>query len=50
MKTRVLFSVTIQDFVPKAIAFGHLRGNTRDVLTFGLYNGQMSVLRRSHVC
>ena len=41
MKTRVVFSVTIENFVPKAVAFGHTNGNTRDVLTFGLHDGQM---------
>ncbi|KAJ6579910.1 hypothetical protein B0H10DRAFT_2099315, partial [Mycena sp. CBHHK59/15] len=29
------------NFVPKAIAFGAINGNERDILTFGLYNGHI---------
>jgi hypothetical protein len=41
MKTHIMFSVTIENFFPKAIAFGHAKGNRQDVLAFGLYDGQM---------
>ena len=43
MKTHVIFSITIDNLTPKAIVFGHMSGNARDLLTFNLYNGQMSV-------
>ena len=41
MKPRVIFSVTIKDFLPKAVAFGHTNGDTRDVMAFGLHDGRM---------
>jgi hypothetical protein len=41
MTPRVIFSVTVSDFLPKAIAFGQMSGDARDVLTFGLHDGQM---------
>jgi hypothetical protein len=41
MVPRIVFSVTIDDYVPKAIAFGHMCGDTRAVLAFGLYDGQV---------
>jgi hypothetical protein len=41
MQPRVVFSVTIADFLPKAIAFGHMSGDNKTVIAFGLHDGQM---------
>ncbi|KAJ7037649.1 WD40-repeat-containing domain protein [Mycena alexandri] len=40
-----LFSVTIGDFVPKAIAFGEFRNNEAEIMVFGLYDGRVITLR-----
>ncbi|KAJ7120068.1 WD40-repeat-containing domain protein [Mycena epipterygia] len=40
-----VFSVSVKNFVPKAISFGEYRGNDRDVKVFGLYNGQIHTMR-----
>lgn len=44
MALRVLFSVTVDQEIPKAIAFGQMGGDGRDVVVFGLHNGKMLVL------
>lgn len=41
MGLRVIFSLTINQEIPKAVAFGHIGGDRRDVLVFGLHNGKM---------
>ncbi|KAJ7478959.1 WD40-repeat-containing domain protein, partial [Mycena latifolia] len=41
---RPIFSVSIQDFVPKAIAFGEMKGSTREVMAFGYHDGQILTL------
>jgi indole-3-glycerol phosphate synthase len=41
MGLRVLFSVTVDQEIPKAIAFGQVGENNRDVMVFGLHNGKM---------
>jgi hypothetical protein len=42
MLPRAVFSVTIDNFVPKAIAFSQMcSDDTRAVLVFGLWDGQM---------
>ena len=38
-----MFSVTIGDYVPRAIAFGPLSGENRNILVFGLHNREMCV-------
>lgn len=38
-----VFSVSVKNFLPKAISFGEYKGNDRDVKVFGLHNGQMLV-------
>ena len=43
MTPRIKFSITVADFVPKAIAFGLTSGDTRALLAFGMYDGQMRV-------
>ena len=41
MSLRVVFSLTINQEIPKAVAFGQIRGDMRDVIVFGLHNGKM---------
>jgi hypothetical protein len=41
MDLHVIFSVKIKNFLPKAIAFGHMNGDTRDVLVFGMHDSRM---------
>lgn len=36
-----IFSVTIESFIPKAVAWGDFKNNEREILAFGLYDGQM---------
>lgn len=36
-----VFSVTIEEFVPKAIAFGEFRNSEAEIMVFGLYDGRM---------
>ena len=42
MKIRNIFSISIggKD-IPKAVAFGHMGGNSRNLLVFGLNHGTM---------
>jgi hypothetical protein len=40
---RNLFSVTMDNYLPKSIAFGPMSGETRNVLVFGLHDGHMYV-------
>ena len=44
MRLRVIFSFTINQDIPKAIAFGQIGGDQCNILVFGLYNGQVWVL------
>ncbi|KAF7300374.1 hypothetical protein HMN09_00920700 [Mycena chlorophos] len=39
------FSKTLDDVVPKAVAFGTLHANERDILVFSLYDGDIFTLR-----
>lgn len=41
MTPRLKFSIIVDDFVPKAIAFGLMCSDTRPLLAFGLHDGQM---------
>jgi hypothetical protein len=40
---RKLFAVNIDNFVPKSIHFGAMRGNDREILVFGGRDGKMQV-------
>ncbi|KAF8184608.1 WD40-repeat-containing domain protein [Mycena galopus ATCC 62051] len=40
-----IFSVTIDSFTPKAVAWGDFKNNEREILAFGLYDGNIHVLR-----
>jgi hypothetical protein len=50
IKTHIIFSIAINNLDPKAVAFRNINGNMKDVLAFGLYNGQMSVFWRALAC
>ncbi|KAJ7175070.1 quinon protein alcohol dehydrogenase-like superfamily [Mycena crocata] len=39
------FSVALKDCVPKAISFGEFKGNEREIVVFGLYDGRILTLR-----
>ena len=41
MNLHLLYSLSISNSSPKAVAFGALCGSERDILVFGLYNGVM---------
>lgn len=36
-----VYTIELPGIVPRAVAFGQLRGNERDVLVFSLYDGEM---------
>ncbi|KAJ7079232.1 hypothetical protein B0H15DRAFT_804502 [Mycena belliarum] len=36
-----VFSLGLKDFVPRAIVFGEMTGNEKDVMVFGLYSGDI---------
>lgn len=36
-----MFSVSVKNFVPKALAFGSAKGKHRDLVVFGFHDGQM---------
>ncbi|KAF8197686.1 WD40-repeat-containing domain protein [Mycena galopus ATCC 62051] len=38
---RVIFAITIVDFIPKALVFGAMRGNERELLAFGHLDGKI---------
>ncbi|KAF9457838.1 hypothetical protein BDZ94DRAFT_1325982 [Collybia nuda] len=40
-----VYSVVINDHVPKAIAFAQIGGEYKDIMTFGLYDGLIHTLR-----
>ncbi|KAJ7242228.1 WD40-repeat-containing domain protein, partial [Mycena rebaudengoi] len=42
---RPLFSVSIRNLVPKAVAFGEFKGSERDVLVFGYHSGEVITLQ-----
>jgi hypothetical protein len=41
MKLRPIFSVTIENCLPKAIAFGHVSGDAPNLLVFSMHDGRM---------
>jgi hypothetical protein len=43
MELRPIFSVTIDDCLPKAIAFGHTNGESQRILVFSMHDGRMYV-------
>ncbi|KAJ7668603.1 WD40-repeat-containing domain protein [Mycena polygramma] len=47
MNMRPLYSISISNTSPKAIAFGAVHGSERDILVFGLYDGIIKILRGS---
>ncbi|KAJ7259352.1 WD40-repeat-containing domain protein [Mycena rebaudengoi] len=49
MNMRSLYSKSISNGSPKAIAFGPTNGNERDILVFNVYSGHVSILRLGQV-
>ncbi|KAJ7840031.1 WD40-repeat-containing domain protein [Mycena leptocephala] len=49
MNLSLLYSKSIPNGSPKAIAFGATNGNERDILIFNLYSGHVDVLRLGEV-
>ncbi|KAF7372579.1 hypothetical protein MVEN_00120600 [Mycena venus] len=47
MSLTEVFSLELKNGVPRAIAFGQMHGNDRDVMVFGLYGGDVYTLRGS---
>ncbi|RDB28137.1 hypothetical protein Hypma_001403 [Hypsizygus marmoreus] len=45
MELHHIFSIAISNHIPKAIAFGQMNGEHKDILTFGLYDGNIHMLR-----
>jgi hypothetical protein len=45
MELRPVFSVTIDNCLPKAVAFGHTIGDSRSILVFSMHDGIMYVFR-----
>jgi hypothetical protein len=41
MELRPIFSVTIENCLPKAIAFGHMTGDAPNLLVFSMHDGRM---------
>ncbi|RDB18853.1 hypothetical protein Hypma_014539 [Hypsizygus marmoreus] len=48
MQLNHVFTVIINNHVPKAIAFRQTSGEHKDILTFGLYDGQIHILQGSN--
>ncbi|KAJ7117280.1 WD40-repeat-containing domain protein [Mycena crocata] len=44
MKPSNIFSVKVDNYVPKAIAFGDLKGNNKEVIVFGFHDGKILTL------
>ncbi|KAJ7067766.1 WD40-repeat-containing domain protein [Mycena belliarum] len=42
-----VFSLGLKDFVPRAIVFGEMTGNEKDIMVFGLYSGDIYTFRGS---
>jgi hypothetical protein len=41
MSMQEVFTLELKNAVPRAIAFGQMHGNERDIMVFGLYGGDM---------
>jgi hypothetical protein len=41
MSLKEVFSLELKNVAPRAIAFGQMHGNDRDIMVFGLYGGDM---------
>ncbi|KAJ7876640.1 hypothetical protein B0H13DRAFT_1558635, partial [Mycena leptocephala] len=45
MSLKEVFSIELKNLAPRAIAFGQMHGNDRDIMVFGLYGGDIYTLR-----
>ncbi|KAJ7123789.1 WD40-repeat-containing domain protein, partial [Mycena crocata] len=45
MPLSVVFSLALTNVAPRAVAFGQMHGNDRDLMVFGLYGGNIHTLR-----
>ncbi|KAJ7128016.1 hypothetical protein C8R44DRAFT_873784 [Mycena epipterygia] len=48
MSLQEVFTIGLKNVTPRAIAFGQMHGNERDVMVFGLYGGDIYTLRGSN--
>ncbi|KAJ7721259.1 hypothetical protein DFH07DRAFT_972336 [Mycena maculata] len=48
MSLQEVFTLELKNTAPRAIAFGHMYGNERDIMVFGLYGGDIHTLRGSN--
>ncbi|KAJ7256867.1 WD40-repeat-containing domain protein [Mycena haematopus] len=48
MSLQEVFTLELKNLAPRAIAFGQMYGNERDVMVFGLYGGDIYTLRGSN--
>ncbi|KAJ7441263.1 WD40-repeat-containing domain protein [Mycena latifolia] len=49
MNLRLLYSRPIPNSIPKAIAFGEMNGNERDVMVFSVHSGHIYILRLGQI-
>ncbi|KAJ6476558.1 WD40-repeat-containing domain protein [Mycena vulgaris] len=42
MSLQIIFTLQLENVTPRAIAFGQIWGNERDIMVFGLYNGHIN--------
>ncbi|KAJ7119411.1 hypothetical protein C8R44DRAFT_877844 [Mycena epipterygia] len=48
MSLQIIFTLQLENVTPRAIAFGQIWGNERDIMVFGLYNGHIYMFRGSN--
>ncbi|KAJ6606239.1 WD40-repeat-containing domain protein [Mycena vulgaris] len=48
MALQEVFTLELKNVAPRAIAFGQMYGNERDIMVFGLYGGDIHTLRGSN--
>ncbi|KAJ7220377.1 WD40-repeat-containing domain protein, partial [Mycena rebaudengoi] len=48
MSMQEVFTLELKNAVPRAIVFGQMHGNERDIMVFGLYGGDIYTLRGSN--
>ncbi|KAJ6529252.1 WD40-repeat-containing domain protein [Mycena capillaripes] len=48
MSLQEVFTLELKNAAPRAIAFGQMYGNERDIMVFGLYGGDIHTLRGSN--
>ncbi|KAJ6459693.1 hypothetical protein DFH09DRAFT_1115111 [Mycena vulgaris] len=48
MSLQIIFTLQLENVTPRAIAFGQIWGNERDIMVFGLYDGHIYTFRGSN--